>query len=104
MGLYSHYDSSHTHPVNRALHMIAIPVGFSSVFFFRKRPKLALALIPSAFGLAWLGHLIEGNKPAFLSNPTHVLVAPVWMARRIFGGRKTASDQTHAQRTMSQSA
>ena len=30
MGLYSHYDGAHTHPVNRALHMIAIPVGFSS--------------------------------------------------------------------------
>jgi hypothetical protein len=85
MGLYSHYDNSHNHPVNRALHMIAIPLGISSIFFFRKRPKLALALIPSAFGLAWLGHLIEGNKPAFLSNPTHVLVAPVWMTRKIFG-------------------
>ena len=28
MGLYSHYDGAHSHPVNRALHMIAIPVGF----------------------------------------------------------------------------
>jgi hypothetical protein len=24
-------DSAHNHPVNRALHMIAIPVGFSSL-------------------------------------------------------------------------
>jgi len=31
MGLYSHYDGAHSHPVNRALHMIAIPVGFSSI-------------------------------------------------------------------------
>jgi len=30
MGLYSHYDGAHNHPVNRALHMIAIPLGFSS--------------------------------------------------------------------------
>jgi len=29
--MYSHYDGAHHHPVNRALHMIAIPVGFSSV-------------------------------------------------------------------------
>jgi len=29
--------------------------------------------------------LIEGNKPAFLTNPTHVFVAPVWMVKRIFG-------------------
>lgn len=31
MGLYSHYDGAHNHPVNRALHMIAIPLGFSFV-------------------------------------------------------------------------
>ena len=24
MGLYSHYDSAHNHPVNRALHMILV--------------------------------------------------------------------------------
>jgi len=29
--------------------------------------------------------LIEGNKPAFLNNPMHVFVAPLWMARKIFG-------------------
>ncbi len=49
MGLYSHYDGAHNHP------------------------------------LAWLGHLIEGNKPAFLNNPMHVFVAPLWMARKILG-------------------
>ncbi len=86
MGLYSHYDNSHTHPVNRALHMIAIPVGFSSLgwFWFHHR-IIGVIVIPAAFALAWLGHLIEGNKPAFLSNPAHVFVAPVWMVRRILG-------------------
>jgi uncharacterized membrane protein YGL010W len=63
MGLYSHYDGAHNHPVNRALHMIAIPVGFSSLI------------------------VVEGNKPAFLTNPAHVFVAPLWMARKIFGTR-----------------
>lgn len=86
MTLYSHYRESHQHPVNRALHALAIPLGFSSLYFFaRKRPKTGLAMIPSAFALAWLGHLIEGNQPAFLTNPVHVLVAPVWLARRILG-------------------
>lgn len=86
MGLYSHYDNSHTHPVNRALHMIAIPVGFSSlVWFWFHRWTIGVLVIPAAFALAWVGHLIEGNKPAFLTNPVHVFVAPVWLARRIFG-------------------
>src|SRR5260221_11609192 len=85
VGLYSHYDGAHNHPVNRALHLIAIPVGFSSVVVVWFHWIIALLLIPTAFALAWLGHLIEGNKPAFLTNPAHVFVAPLWMARRIFG-------------------
>jgi hypothetical protein len=85
MGLYAHYDHSHTHPVNRALHAIAIPVGFSSLIIVWFNWMIGLLLIPAAFALAWLGHLIEGNKPAFLTNPVHVLVAPVWLVRRIFG-------------------
>jgi hypothetical protein len=84
MGLYSHYDGAHNHPVNRALHMIAIPVGFSSLIVVWWHWVIALLLIPTAFALAWLGHLIEGNKPAFLTNPVHVFVAPLWLARRIF--------------------
>ena len=84
MGLYSHYDSSHRHPVNRALHLVAIPLGFSSIIVVWFHWVIALALIPAALGLAWLGHRIEGNQPAFLTNPLHVLVAPVWMAKRWF--------------------
>ena len=81
------YDGAHNHPVNRALHLIAIPVGFSSIIVVWFHWIIALLLIPTAFALAWLGHLIEGNKRAFLSNPVHVFVAPLWMARRIFGKR-----------------
>jgi hypothetical protein len=85
MGLYSRYDGAHNHPVNRALHMIAIPLGFSSVVVVWWHWVIGLLLIPAAFALAWLGHFIEGNKPAFLTNPVHVFVAPVWLARKVFG-------------------
>jgi len=85
MGLYTHYDHSHNHPVNRLLHMIAIPVGFSSLIVVWFHWIIALMLIAAAFALVWLGHFIEGNKPAFLTNPAHVFVAPLWMARRLFG-------------------
>ncbi len=90
MGLYAHYDRAHNHPVNRLLHMIAIPVGFSSVIVVWFHPVIAVLLIPAAFALAWLGHFIEGTKPAFLTNPAHVLVAPLWMARRLMPGRSPA--------------
>ena len=85
MGLYSHYDAAHNHPVNRALHLIAIPVGFSSIVVVWFHWIIGLLLIPTAVALAWLGHLIEGNQPAFLTNPVHVLVAPLWMAKKLFG-------------------
>ena len=87
MGLYSHNDSTHTHPVNRALHLIAIPVGFSSIVIVWFHWIIGLMLIPAALGLATLGRVIEGNRPAFLSNPIHVLVAPLWMVKRVFGKR-----------------
>src|SRR5271167_660127 len=47
MGLYSHYDGAHNHPVNRALHMIAIPVGFSSLVVVWYHWIIALLLIPA---------------------------------------------------------
>jgi len=91
MGLYTHYDHSHNHPVNRLLHMIAIPVGFSSLIVVWFHWIIALMLIAAAFALVWLGHFIEGNKPAFLTNPAHVFVAPLWMARRLFGAGEKKS-------------
>ena len=77
------------HPVNRALHLIAIPLGFSSLIVIWWHWLIALL---TAFALAWLGHLIEGNKPALLTNPVHVFVAPLWLARRVFrpSQKKTA--------------
>ncbi|HTD22407.1 MAG TPA: Mpo1-like protein [Terriglobales bacterium] len=96
MGLYAHYDHAHNHPVNRALHMLAIPTGFSSLIVVWFHPIIAVLLIPLAFAMAWIGHFIEGNKPAFLTNPTHVFVAPVWMVRKIFGvGQKDSSGKTN---------
>jgi len=84
VSLYAKYDSAHTHPVNRALHMLAIPVGFSSLFVVWFDWVIALLLIPLAFAIAWTGHLVEGNQPAVASNPLHVLVAPLWLVRRLF--------------------
>ena len=94
MKLYGVYDSKHTHPVNIAFHMIAIPLGFSFfITMFLGHPWIGLAQIPAAFALAWIGHAIEGNMPAFLTNPTHVFVAPVWMARKIMGRDKSTQEQ-----------
>ena len=86
MSLYSQYDDEHKHPVNRALHMLAIPLGFSALVVVWFHWVIALLLIPAAFALAWVGHLVEGNRPATVTNPAAIVMAPVWVARRLFGG------------------
>jgi uncharacterized membrane protein YGL010W len=30
----------------------------------------------------FIGHAIEGNRPAFFSHPVHFLVGPWWLVRR----------------------
>jgi hypothetical protein len=35
--------------------------------------------------------MIEGNKPAFMTNPAHVFVAPVWLVKKIFSRREGKS-------------
>ncbi|MBZ5629342.1 MAG: DUF962 domain-containing protein [Acidobacteriia bacterium] len=51
---------------------------------------IGLLLIPAALGLATLGHVIEGNQPAFMKNPAAILIAPVWLLKLATGkGRKS---------------
>ena len=35
--------------------------------------------------LLFLGHRIEGNKPAFFQGPIYLLVGPIWVAKEIWG-------------------
>ncbi len=82
--LVGFYDEHHTHPLNRALHFIAIPLGFSSLVVVWFHPIIGLLLVPAGLALAVLGHVIEGNQPAFIKDPKQIFVAPVWMLRTLF--------------------
>ena len=42
---------------------------------------VVLIVAPIAFALAWIGHFIEGNKPAFFADPLQLLVGPVFFVR-----------------------
>ena len=77
------YKSKHQHPLNRLCHMIGIPVITISwpLFFFRWR--WALALFVTGWSLQFVGHAIEGNRPAFFRNPVYFFVAPWWLAQRV---------------------
>ncbi|MEP6741707.1 MAG: DUF962 domain-containing protein [bacterium] len=79
------YKAKHRHPLNKLSHSIGIPLIVVSLplFFFNWRWALALLIIGWAF--QFLGHLIEGNQPAFFRNPLYLLVGPWWLLRRAFG-------------------
>ena len=76
------YKSKHRHPLNKFSHTIGIPMIVLSLplFFFSWRWALALFVIGWIF--QFVGHAIEGNQPAFFSNPIHLLVGPWWLVRR----------------------
>jgi uncharacterized membrane protein YGL010W len=76
------YKAKHRHPLNRLTHSIGIPMIVISlpVIFFSWR--WALALFVLGWILQFLGHIIEGNQPAFFRNPVYLIVGPLWLLRR----------------------
>ena len=76
------YKAKHRHPLNKLSHAIGIPMIVVSLplFFFSWRWALALFVVGWVF--QFIGHAIEGNKPAFFGNPLYLLVGPWWLLRR----------------------
>jgi uncharacterized membrane protein YGL010W len=76
------YKARHQHPLNHATHAVGIPLILLSLplAFFNWRRGLVLFLAGWVF--QFVGHIIEGNKPAFFSNPVYLLVGPLWLLRK----------------------
>ncbi len=93
------YDHEHTNPWNRALHAIGIPAILSGIVLLALLHwRLGLALFVGGWILLFLGHRIEGNKPAFFQGPIYFLVGPLWIAKEIkesLLGRTSRSPQPH---------
>jgi uncharacterized membrane protein YGL010W len=90
------YKAKHRHPLNRLTHSVGIPAIVVSLPLFFFNWRWALALFVGGWVLQFVGHLIEGNQPAFFRNPVYLLVGPLWLARRALGAfglaRKTQHD------------
>ena len=78
----THYKSKHRHPLNRVAHLVGIPVIIGSVPLFFFSWRWALGLFVSGWVLQFAGHVIEGNQPAFFTNPVFLLVGPWWWVQR----------------------
>lgn len=78
------YDHEHHHAGNRILHGVGIPVIFAGIILLvLQRWMLGLGLFVAGWMLLFLGHRIEGNKPAFFQGPVYFLVGPLWVAKEI---------------------
>jgi uncharacterized membrane protein YGL010W len=76
------YKAKHQHPLNRLSHSIGIPLIVVSLPLFFWNWRWALALFVLGWVFQFVGHLIEGNSPAFFRNPVYLVVGPLWLVRR----------------------
>jgi uncharacterized membrane protein YGL010W len=77
------YRQDHTHPVNRAMHMIGIPMILLSLPLLFVSPPLSIFLFVVGWIFQITGHLIEGNVPSFVRNPRYLLVGPRWYFEKV---------------------
>jgi uncharacterized membrane protein YGL010W len=78
------YDHEHSSAWNRVLHGIGIPILFASLAsLLLTHWLLGIALFIAGWILLFLGHHIEGNRPAFFQGPIYFLVGPLWVAKEI---------------------
>jgi uncharacterized membrane protein YGL010W len=91
--LMARYRRDHTHPMNKATHMIGIPmivVSLPVVFFDW---KLALGLFVVGWILQFIGHAFEGKWPSFFSDPRFLLIGVAFFGdhvKKLFGAADPA--------------
>ncbi len=82
MKIYDDYRNTHKHPINRLTHAFGIPIIVASLLLSPFYFHWALTLFFFGWCLQLTGHIYEGNKPAFFSNPMHLLIGPYWWMRK----------------------
>lgn len=85
------YDHEHTNGWNKFLHGIGIPVILAGVVLLFVDWRWGVALFVGGWVLLFLGHRIEGNRPAFFQGVIYFLVGPVWVGKEffeLFGGKR----------------
>ena len=76
------YKAKHQHPLNKLTHSIGIPLIVISLPLFLFDWRWALGFFLVGWTLQFIGHAVEGNRPAFFRNPMYLLVGPWWLLRR----------------------
>jgi uncharacterized membrane protein YGL010W len=75
-------------PISYAMALIFIACGLLSELLYRTLgPTHLLWLAVALFVLAWIGqfvgHIIEGRRPSFLTDLAYLLIGPAWLAGKV---------------------
>jgi len=81
--MIENYKKDHTHPMNKATHMVGIPMILASlpVLFFA--PAWAAGLFVVGWIFQFIGHAFEGKAPSFFRDPRFLLVGATWYLQRL---------------------
>jgi len=76
------YDHEHESVWNKLLHAIGIPMIFAGLILLVLMKWLCGGgMFVGGWVLLFLGHRIEGNRPAFFQGAMYLLVGPIWVAK-----------------------
>jgi uncharacterized membrane protein YGL010W len=109
MTFHDYMRQDHQHPVNKACHMIGIPMIVASLPVIPVAPPVGLGLFSTGWAFQFVGHLFEGKKPSFTRDLRYLAIGPVWITvewielltkKRIYKVRETARHaDAHAEHT-----
>lgn len=86
------YSAAHTHPVNKLMHKIGIPMiamalpFFVVALFVRGFWPLPVALFVIGWILQFIGHYFEGKPPEFFKDYRFLFVGLRWWIKKMREG------------------
>ena len=78
------YKEDHQHPMNKATHMIGIPMILISLPLMFFVPAVGIGLFVLGWIFQFIGHAFEGKPPSFFSDPSFLFVGATWYVKRGF--------------------
>ncbi len=82
--MIENYKRDHQHPVNKATHMVGIPMIVLSLPLMFFVPPVGIFMFVVGWILQFIGHAFEGKPPSFLRDPKFLIVGPTWYAKRLW--------------------
>lgn len=92
--MIENYKKVHRHPVNHVFHALGIPMILGSLVWVFFNWKIGILLFIVGWGFQFAGHAVEGTTPAFFSNPTYLIIGPIWLFKKV----QTTLSRNHEKR------